>query len=104
MKSIGLILVDTSPKGLCKSLIINKHFRHVLNLTQIHHMEIQKQIFIGKLSEILYLLPELDSLQIYSLSFSQSIFARDDTMVQKLEKNDQYRESTFWFYSEMCNQ
>ncbi|CAF5026192.1 unnamed protein product [Rotaria sp. Silwood1] len=71
-KSTRLILVNASPEGWSKSLTINKYINHALTVTKIHHIEIHEELSIGKLSEILYLLPELDSLQIFSLSFSQS--------------------------------
>ncbi|CAF2851047.1 unnamed protein product, partial [Rotaria sp. Silwood2] len=71
-KFMRLILVNKSSEGWPNSLAINKYISHVLTVTQIHHMETQEHFFIGKLREILDLLSELDSLQIYSLSFSQS--------------------------------
>ncbi|CAF3419829.1 unnamed protein product, partial [Rotaria sp. Silwood2] len=71
-KFIRLILVNASSEQWSTSLTLNKYINHALTVTHIHHIEIQEHIFIGTLREILYLLPELDSLEIFSLSFSQS--------------------------------
>ncbi|CAF2673102.1 unnamed protein product [Rotaria sp. Silwood2] len=73
-KFMRLILVNKSSEGWPNSLAINKYISHVLTVTQIHHMETQEHFSIGKLREILDLLSELDTLQIFSLSFSQSTY------------------------------
>ncbi|CAF5059390.1 unnamed protein product [Rotaria sp. Silwood1] len=50
--------------------LLSENIRHVLTVAQIYHLKISNKLFNGALIELLYLLPELDSLQISSISLS----------------------------------
>lgn len=70
-KSTRLIIADVSPEKWFKTLSIDQYINHILTVTKIYHLEIQDEISFNKLSQILCLLPELDSLHIGSVSFSK---------------------------------
>ncbi|CAF5174154.1 unnamed protein product, partial [Rotaria sp. Silwood1] len=50
--------------------LLSENIRHILTVAQIYHLKISNKLFNGALIELLYLLPELDSLQISSISLS----------------------------------
>jgi hypothetical protein len=52
--------------------ILLNQMKRLLNLTQIYHLNIQQQISFQRLTHIIHLLPDLISLNIYSLSFYRS--------------------------------
>jgi len=76
--STGLTLTYY-PSDKCSELV-NLDINSILNVTQIYHLEIsQDKIFLGTLINILYLLPELISLKINSLSIYEPRFlCRDE--------------------------
>ncbi|CAF1396806.1 unnamed protein product [Rotaria sp. Silwood1] len=89
-KPIRLIIKDVSPEKWFKALSINQYIDHVLAVTKIYHLEIQETICFNKLCEILYNLPELDTLRIHSLSFSKTDYLSDeelDNVIVLLSKN-----------------
>ncbi|CAF4073921.1 unnamed protein product, partial [Rotaria sp. Silwood1] len=53
--------------------ILLNQVKHVLNLTQIYHLNIEQEISINRLMQIIHLLPDLITLKINSLSFYRSI-------------------------------
>jgi len=71
-KAIQLIIDDGCPERWSKSIFIDTYINHALTLTRIYHLEIQTKIDIGKLNEILYLLPDVHSLKLSSLSISKA--------------------------------
>ncbi|CAF1089764.1 unnamed protein product [Rotaria sordida] len=79
-KPIRLIIKDVSPEKWFKTLSINQYIDHVLAVTKIYHLEIQETICFNKLCEILYNLPELDTLRIHSLSFSKTDYLSDEEL------------------------
>ncbi|CAF0833965.1 unnamed protein product [Rotaria sordida] len=89
-KLIRLIIKDVSPEKWFKTLSINQYIDHILTVTKIYHLEIQETICFSKLCEILYNLPELDTLRIHSLSFSKTDYLSDeelDNVIVLLSKN-----------------
>ncbi len=89
-KSVRLIIEDLYPEQFFKTLSINSYINHVLTVTKIYHLEIQENICFCKLCEILSLLPELDTLRLYSISFSKLDYLSDeelDNLVILLIKN-----------------
>ncbi|CAF0794451.1 unnamed protein product [Adineta steineri] len=65
-KLVHLIIEDDDP---VKPFTINQYLNHILNLTQIFHLEIHEIISLNKLSQILLLLPDLQTLHLDSISF-----------------------------------
>ncbi len=70
-KSIRLSLDEVCPERWTKTIFIDDYINHALNVTQIYHLEIHAKIFTDKLMEILHLLPEVNTLKIYSLPILQ---------------------------------
>ncbi|CAF4426509.1 unnamed protein product, partial [Adineta steineri] len=60
-KLVHLIIEDDDP---VKPFTINQYLNHILNITQIFHLEIQETISLNKLSQILLLLPDLQTLHL----------------------------------------
>lgn len=79
-KSRQLILADVSPEIWYQTLTIHDYINYILPVMQIDHLYIQGQIFIVKLGEILCLLPELDSLKLYTISFSYPRSVTDEEL------------------------
>ncbi|CAF2103335.1 unnamed protein product [Rotaria magnacalcarata] len=96
-KSIRLSLDETCPERWTKTIFIEDYIRHALNLTQIYHLEINAQIFSGKLMKILRLLPEVNTLKISSLSISQSesLFNEDIEFLDFLSNEKQITKICF---------
>jgi hypothetical protein len=69
-KSIQLIVDELCPEKWSKSIFINEYIDHALSVTQINHLESPTRVSLDELSEILSLLPEVETLKISSLSFS----------------------------------
>ncbi|CAF3289079.1 unnamed protein product [Rotaria socialis] len=80
-KSMRLVLSDAYQEEWCKSLTVKNYIHHVLTVTQIYHLYIYFQISIDKLSNILQMLPELDSLEIYRFLYTDS----DDPLLEDIE-------------------
>ncbi|CAF1332431.1 unnamed protein product [Rotaria sordida] len=70
-KSIRLSLYEICLERWAKTIFINDYINHALNVTQIYQLEIDTKIFSNQLMEILRLLPEVNTLKIYSLSILQ---------------------------------
>ncbi|CAF4216450.1 unnamed protein product, partial [Adineta steineri] len=73
-----LIIEDDDP---VKPFTINQYLNHILNITQIFHLEIQETISLNKLSQILLLLPDLQTLHLDSISFSNLDDISDEEFV-----------------------
>jgi hypothetical protein len=71
---------DVSPEKYFKTLSIHQYINHILTVTKIYHLEIPKKICYNKLSEILDLFPELDTLRVHSVSFSILYYLSDQQM------------------------
>ncbi len=70
-KSIRLSLDKASPERWTKTIFISDYINHALPVTQIYQLEIHAKIFSDKLMEILHLLPEVNTLNIFSLRILQ---------------------------------
>ncbi|CAF3611719.1 unnamed protein product [Rotaria sp. Silwood1] len=70
-KSIRLSLDEICPERWTKTIFINDSINHALTVTQIYQLEIHAKIFRDKLMEILHLLPEVNTLKIFSLPILQ---------------------------------
>ncbi|CAF4174433.1 unnamed protein product [Rotaria sordida] len=70
-KSIRLSLDEVCPEQWLKTIFIDDFINHALTITQIYHLEIHTKIFSSKLMEILHLLPEVNTLKLFSLSILQ---------------------------------
>ncbi|CAF1354529.1 unnamed protein product [Adineta steineri] len=77
-KLVHLIIEDDDP---VKPFTINQYLNHILNITQIFHLEIQEIISLNKLSQILLLLPDLQTLHLDSISFSNLDDISDEEFV-----------------------
>ncbi|CAF4240070.1 unnamed protein product [Rotaria socialis] len=71
-KSMRLVLSDAYQEQWCKSLTVKDYIHHVLTVTQIYHLNITCQISIDNLSNVLQMLPKLDSLEIYRFVYAGS--------------------------------
>ncbi|CAF4875303.1 unnamed protein product, partial [Rotaria sp. Silwood2] len=66
-KSIRLSLDEICPERWTKTIFINDYINYALTVTKIYQLEIHAKIFSDKLMEILHLLPEVNTLKIFSL-------------------------------------
>ncbi|CAF3374801.1 unnamed protein product [Rotaria socialis] len=80
-KSMRLVLSDAYQERWCKSLTVKNYIHHVLTVTQIYHLDITCQISIDKLSNVLQMLPKLDSLEIYRFLYAGS----DDPLLEDIQ-------------------
>ncbi|CAF2519258.1 unnamed protein product [Rotaria sp. Silwood2] len=70
-KSIRLSLDEICPERWTKTIFINDYINYALTVTKIYQLEIHAKIFSDKLMEILHLLPEVNTLKIFSLPILQ---------------------------------
>ncbi|CAF0723095.1 unnamed protein product [Adineta steineri] len=68
-KSVEFEIGDISPEQWVKSITINDHIYHALTITQIYHLQISMEISLEELYKILVLLPDIEILTFYRLSF-----------------------------------
>jgi hypothetical protein len=80
-KSIQLNIHDPCPERWTKTILINEFINHALRVTHIYDLKIQSRISSEKLNEILRLLPNVNSLEIYSLQVSEP----DDLSDEEIE-------------------
>ncbi|CAF4317477.1 unnamed protein product, partial [Rotaria sordida] len=66
-----LSLDEVCPEQWLKTIFIDDFINHALTVTQIYYLEIHTKIFSSKLMEILHLLPEVNTLKLFSLSILQ---------------------------------
>ncbi|CAF0869307.1 unnamed protein product [Rotaria sordida] len=70
--------------------LLNENICHILTVARIYHLKISKKLFNGALIEILYLLPELNSLQISSVSLSHRRYLSiDEVELDSISKKNQ---------------
>jgi len=55
-------------------------FSHISSVSEINHLEIYEEVYTDMLIQILLLLPELHSLKICSLPYSNSIYMNDESI------------------------
>jgi hypothetical protein len=70
-KSTRLTIDNACPEQWTKTKSLSDYINHALTVTQIYHLTLPIKILSGALSEILRLLPGVNSLKIYSLPVSQ---------------------------------
>ncbi|CAF3031028.1 unnamed protein product [Rotaria socialis] len=80
-KSMRLVLSDACQEEWCKSLTVKDYIHHVLTVTQIYHLYIYFQISIDKLTNVLQMLPKLDSLEIYCFVYA----GPDDPLLEDIQ-------------------
>lgn len=80
-KSMRLVLSDAYQERWCESLTVKDYIHHVLTVTQIYHLDVTCQISIDKLSNVLQMLPKLDSLEIYRFLYTDS----DDPRLEDIQ-------------------
>ncbi|CAF2814620.1 unnamed protein product [Rotaria sp. Silwood2] len=70
--------------------LLSENICHILTVAQTYHLKISNKLFNGALIEILYLLPELDSLQISSVSLSHLRYLSiDEVELDSISKKNQ---------------
>ncbi|CAF1452423.1 unnamed protein product [Adineta steineri] len=69
-KSVEFEINDVSPEQYVKSISINDHIYHALTITQIYHLQISSTISLEELYKILLLLPDIETLTLFRLSFT----------------------------------
>ncbi|CAF4233378.1 unnamed protein product, partial [Adineta steineri] len=69
-KSVEFEINDVSPEQWVKSININDHIYHALTITQIYHLQISSTISLEELYKILLLLPDIETLTLFRLSFT----------------------------------
>jgi hypothetical protein len=92
--------------------LLDQNISHILTVAQIYHLRIANKLFNSALIEILLLLPELDSLKIFSLTLWPLRYVSvDEVELNSISKKNQitkvYLEKMFviediYFLIELC--
>ncbi|CAF1520457.1 unnamed protein product, partial [Adineta steineri] len=84
LKSVAFEIGEKSPERWVKSISINDHIYHALTITQIYHLQISVAISLENLYKILVLLPDIETLTLSRLSFT------DPTSISYEERQSLY--------------
>ncbi|CAF4004725.1 unnamed protein product [Adineta steineri] len=77
-KSIEFEIADVSPEQWVESISIKDHIYHALTTTQIYHLQISTAISLEELYKILVLLPDIETLTLSRLSFTDPTSMSDE--------------------------
>ncbi|CAF3933206.1 unnamed protein product [Adineta steineri] len=112
-KSVEFEIHDVSPEQWRKSIKINDHIYHALTITQIYHLEISSTISPENLYKILVLLPDIETLTLSRLSFTDPTSISDEELqplyllflenhFQKLSFTDVHQTADVYFLMLIC--
>ncbi|CAF1466524.1 unnamed protein product [Adineta steineri] len=79
-KSVEFEINDVSPEQCVKSISINDHIYHALTITQIYHLQISMTVSLEDLYKILVLLPDIETLTLFRLSFTNPTHISDEEL------------------------
>ncbi|CAF4257348.1 unnamed protein product [Adineta steineri] len=113
LKSVEFEIVDVSPEHWVKSIHICDHIYHALTITQIYHLQISTTITLENLYKILLLLPDIETLSLFRLLFTNSTSITDEELqplfllfrekhCQKLSFSDVYQMADVHFLMLIC--
>ncbi|CAF4190865.1 unnamed protein product [Adineta steineri] len=112
-KSIEFEIAAVSPEQWLKSIHISDHIYHALTITQIYHLQISTTISLENLYKILLLLPDIETLSLFRLLFTNSTSITDEELqplyllfhenhFQKLSFSDVYQMADNPFLMLIC--
>ncbi|CAF4100521.1 unnamed protein product [Adineta steineri] len=112
-KSVEFEIVDVSPERWLKSISISDHIYHALTITQIYHLQISTTISLENLYKILLLLPDIETLSLFRLLFTNPTSISDEELqplyllfhekhFQKLSFSDVYQVADVHFLMLIC--
>ncbi|CAF4313427.1 unnamed protein product [Adineta steineri] len=113
LKSVEFEIVDVSPEHWVESIHINDHIYHALTITQIYHLQISTTISLENLYKILLLLPDIETLSLFRLLFTNPTSITDEELqplyllfhenhFQKLSFSDVYQMADVHFLMLIC--
>ncbi|CAF1230610.1 unnamed protein product [Adineta steineri] len=113
LKSVEFEIVDVSPEHWVESIHISDHIYHALTITQIYHLRISTTISLENLYKILLLLPDIETLSLFRLLFTNSTSITDEELqllcllfrenhFQKLSFSDVYQVADVHFLMLIC--
>ncbi|CAF1436347.1 unnamed protein product [Adineta steineri] len=113
LKSVEFEIVDVSPEHWVKSIHISDHIYHALTITQIYHLQISTTISLENLYKILLLLPDIETLSLFRLLFTNSTSITDEELqplcllfrenhFQQLSFSDVYQMADVHFLMLIC--
>ncbi|CAF1317676.1 unnamed protein product [Adineta ricciae] len=79
-KSVKFKVANSSPEYWTKTITIIEYIHHALTVTQIHHLEFSSMVTLEKLNEILILLPDVKTLTLLTLYFSDQSYISEDEL------------------------
>ncbi|CAF1399140.1 unnamed protein product [Adineta steineri] len=113
LKSVELEIANVSPERSLKSISISDHIYHALTITQIYHLQISTTISLENLYKILLLLPDIETLSLFRLLFTNPTSIIDEELqplyllfhekhCQKLSFSDVYQMADVHFLMLIC--
>ncbi|CAF4222501.1 unnamed protein product, partial [Adineta steineri] len=113
LKSVELEIANVSPERSLKSISISDHIYHALTITQIYHLQISTTISLENLYKILVLLPDIETLTLFRLLFTNPTSITDEELqplcllfrekhCQKLSFSDVYQMADVHFLMLIC--
>ncbi|UJR11105.1 hypothetical protein I4U23_015287 [Adineta vaga] len=77
-KSVTFDVSEATPERWTKTIYIHEYIHHALTVTKIYHLEISMIISLEQLTDILFQLPDVETLTLFRLSYKDSSQISDE--------------------------